>query len=144
MSNSNREVALAWFEQAWNAGDESAIDRLMAPSAKFHGLPIADAPPIIGPAAFKPLFREFRQAFPDLNIQLLRIVCEGDLVASHCLVSGTHTGAGPGPSVQATGLPIRFFGMAFAVVQNGQIQEGWNCFDFSSMYQQLGVAPPTS
>ena len=144
MSITNREVATAWFEKVWNAGDESAIDRLMAPGAKFHGLPTADAPPIIGPAAFKPLFREFRVAFPDLKIKLLRIVCEDSLVASHCLVSGTHTGAGPGPNVLATGMPIRFFGMAFAFVENGQIQEGWNCFDFSSMYQQLGVAPPTS
>jgi len=99
MSISNREVALAWFEQVWNAGDEAQIDRLMAPGARFHGLPSADAEPIVGPAAFKPLFRAFRQAFPDMRIELLHIACEGRFVATHCLVTGSHTGSGPGPEV---------------------------------------------
>lgn len=139
MSISNREVALAWFEQVWNAGDEAQIDRLMAPGARFHGLPSADAEPIVGPAAFKPLFRAFRQAFPDMRIELLHIACEGRFVATHCLVTGSHTGSGPGPEVLATGRTIKFVGMAFAAIENGQIQEGWNCFDFTSMNQQLGL-----
>ena len=33
-------------------------------------------------------------------------------------------------------------GMAIAVIRDGQIQEGWNCFDFMSLYQQVGMLPP--
>ena len=31
-----------------------------------------------------------------------------------------------------------------ARVENGQIAEGWNCFDFLSLYQQLGLLPALS
>lgn len=140
MSNSNREIVTSWFEQVWNAGNESAIDRLMAPSAKFHGLPSPDGGPVVGPAAFKPFFQAFRDAFPDIRIHILRTVCEGDLVACHCSVAATHKGRGLG--VEATGAPIKIYGMAMAVLRDGQIQEGWNCFDFMSLYQQVGMLPP--
>jgi hypothetical protein len=31
--------------------------------------------------------------------------------------------------------------MGIARVQNGKIVEGWNCFDFMSLYQQVGLLP---
>src|SRR6516225_4561645 len=127
MSNANREVVTSWFEQVWNAGDESAIDRLMAPTATFHGLASPDGKPIIGPAAFKPFFLAFRQAFPDIKVRVLRTVCEGNQVASYCQVTGTHRGDGLGAA--ATGSAMDIQGMVMAVIEDGQIQEGWNCFD---------------
>lgn len=41
-------------------------------------------------------------------------------------------------------LLIAFWGMTFVRVQDGRIIEGWNCFDFLSMYQQVGwvTTPP--
>ena len=36
------------------------------------------------------------------------------------------------------GRPVDFWGMVMARVRDGQLAEGWNCFDFLSMYQQLG------
>src|SRR4051812_39267339 len=112
----------------------------MAPAAKFYGLPTPDGGPVVGPAAFKPFFQAFRDAFPDITIRILRTVCEGDLVACHCGVTGTHKGRGLG--VEATGAPIEIYGMAMAVIRDGQIHEGWNCFDFMSLYQQVGMLPP--
>jgi len=34
--------------------------------------------------------------------------------------------------------PVEFWGVTIARVANGQLVEGWNVFDFLSMYQQLG------
>lgn len=138
MSNANREVVATWFEQVWNAGDETAIDRLMAPGATFHGL-TPNAAPVVGPAAYKPFVQAYRQAFPDVQIRILRMVCEGDQVACHCMVTGTHTG--PGIGVQASGSPMKMEGMAIATIRDGQVQEAWNCFDFMSLYQQVGMLP---
>ena len=89
MSNPNGELARSWFEQVWNAGDEGAIDRLMAASAKLHGLPAPDGGPVVGPAGFRPFYHAFRAAFPDLRVRVLRTICEGDMVACHCVVTGT-------------------------------------------------------
>jgi len=60
----NRELVTAWFDQVWNKGDEDAIDRMMAPDTKFHGL-LPDGSPVVGPDGFKPFYRQMRQAFPD-------------------------------------------------------------------------------
>lgn len=139
MSTANREIVAAWFDQVWNAGDETAIGRLMAPAAKFHGLPSSDGAPIVGPAAFKPFVQTFREAFPDIKISILRTVCEGDLVAAHCVVTGTHKGSSLG--MQATGRPISIYGMGMAIIRDAQIQESWNYFDFMSLYQQVGALP---
>jgi predicted ester cyclase len=43
--------------------------------------------------------------------------------------------------VDATGSAMEISGMVMAVIEDGQIQEGWNCFDFMSLYQQVGMLP---
>jgi len=134
------EFVHSWFGEVWNNGDDTAIDRLMAPHAKFHGLPSSDGGPIVGPKVFKPFFQSFRLAFPDIHVSVDRVVCEGELVAAHCHVTGTHLGNGLG--VAATSAPIDLWGMCMARVRDGQIQEGWNSFDFLTLYQQIGLLPP--
>src|SRR6058998_652753 len=46
-----------------------------------------------GREGFKRLFRMFIAAFPDLSFQNEHMVAEGDLVASHNLMRGTHRGS---------------------------------------------------
>lgn len=122
----------AWFHEVWDLGDESAIDRLMAPDGAVDGL----GTPIRGPEEFKPYFRTMRNALGDLEVKVLRTVVQGDLVAAHCHVVARHVGdALGGPP---TGKPVEFFGMTIVRVAGGKLVEGWNCFDFLTMYQQLG------
>jgi len=129
------EVSRQWYEEMWNGRREELIDLLMAQDAVAHGL---GAQPIHGAAGFKPFYRSFLAGVPDLKLQILRMVSEGDIVATHIHATGTHTGDAFGP---ATGNPIEFEGMIFARVKNGQIVEGWNCIDFLTFYQQLGRVP---
>jgi predicted ester cyclase len=139
MTGSPEEFVRAWFQEIWNDGDDTAIDRLMAPQAQFHGLPSPGGGPIIGPAAFKPFFKTFRGAIPNIHVRVVRIVTEGEMVAAHCHVTGAHLGAGLG--IEPTSAPVDFWGMCMARVRDGQIQEGWNSFDFLSLYQQIGLVP---
>jgi steroid delta-isomerase-like uncharacterized protein len=135
----NDRFAREWFEQVWNQQREDAIDRMMAAHAVIHDL--APTGPMKGPADFKPFYRRFLQAFPDMRVDVLRTVSEGDLVAVHCRVSATHTGDALGPA--ATNRKASISGIAIARVQNDQLVEGWNCFDFLSLYQQLGLVAAT-
>ena len=137
MSASPSEVLRSWFARVWNEGDESAIDELYAPTAVAHGLPAADIP---GPEGFKPFYRAFRSAFPNINIEVTHAVCEGDLCTVHCRVTATNTGRFM--DAEPTSRSVEFTGMTMARVVNGQIVEGWNSYDFLSMYHQLGVPPP--
>jgi predicted SnoaL-like aldol condensation-catalyzing enzyme len=141
MTATPAEFVHSWFQEIWNDGDERAIDRLMAPRAVFHGLPSPDGRPIVGPAEFKPFFQSFRQAFPNIRVRVARTVTEGEMVAAHCHVTGAHLGPGPGVGIEPTLAPIDFWGMCMARVRDGQIQEGWNSFDFLSLYQQIRLVP---
>jgi steroid delta-isomerase-like uncharacterized protein len=136
MSLQPEAVMRAWFDEVWCQGRDARIDQLMAADAVAHGLPGGDSR---GASAFRQVFNTFRGAFPDIRIEIERIVAEGDMVTTHCRVTGTHTGEGLG--IQPTGKRVRFEGMTIARVVDGQIREGWNCYDFLTMYQQLGVVP---
>ncbi len=127
-----------WFDNLWNAGDESTLDRLMHANGVVHGLTTPDGEPIRGPQGFAPFYRAFRSAFPDVHIAVEHSVSEGDWTVAHCRVTGTHTGAGLG--MPATGKSVEFCGFALGRMEDGQIVEAHNCFDFLAMYQQIGVA----
>lgn len=132
-------VIRAWFKEVWNEGNESSIDRLFAQDAIAHGLPAADGTPMTGPSAFKPFVRHFRGAFPNMQIEVLRTITEGSFVCAHCRVTGTHSGPGFGPA--PTDTTIDFSGMTIVRVENGTIKEGWNSFDFMSLFQQIRLLP---
>ena len=139
MLSTPSDVLRSWFARVWDAGDESAIDELYAPTAVAHGLPSA---PIPGPEGFKPFAREFRKAFPDIRVEVLHAISDGDTAVVHCRIRATHTG--PLGELAATNRAVNFSGMTLARVANGQIQEGWNFYDFGSLYAQLGIQPPVA
>ena len=135
-------VLRAWFDGVWNRGDESTIDRLMNGETVIHGLPTPDGQPIRGPHNFRPFYQAFRTAFPDISVEILNVVTQGSLAVARCRVTGTQRGALP--ECQATGLPVTFEGFAMCQVDGDRVAAAWNCFDFLSMYKQLGaeISPP--
>jgi steroid delta-isomerase-like uncharacterized protein len=133
-------VIQQWFQEVWNERRSESIDKLMAADAKVHGLA---GEPIIGAAGFKPFHKTLCDSFHNLKIEVVQSIVEGDRVAVVCHVTGRHDGDSLGG--KATGKPIDFWGMTTARVQNGKIVEGWNSYDFLTMYQQVGwVAAPVT
>ena len=135
MPESPDTVMRAWFDELWNQGRSDTIDRLFAADGRAHGLGVT---PIVGRAQFHSFYQGFRQAFPDIQVEVARSVTEGDMVSVHCHVTGTHTGPGFGAP---SGGRVDFWGHCMARVQNGQLVEGWNTFDFLTCYQQMGLLP---
>jgi predicted ester cyclase len=136
MSSTPEAVVRQWFKEVWDEGNEETIDRLMAPDGRIHGLTGLDGPPMIGPAAFKPLFQTFRGALGDLEIVVERTITEGEFCTAYCRVKGRHIG--PHLGGPPTGRPVDFHGMTIARVRDGRLIEGWNVYDFLTMYQQIG------
>jgi len=81
--------------------------------------------------------REERQALPDMQVAVLRIVAEHDLVAVHWTANGTNTHAGMG--LPATGRKIKTSGMTFFRFKNGKITEEWSVWDMYAVLRQAGV-----
>jgi steroid delta-isomerase-like uncharacterized protein len=137
MKSESMEVLHRWFEEVWNQGREEAIDELFAEEGIAHGLLDENGQELQGPAGFKPFFRRFKDAFPDIQITIEDCICEGDQSAARCTVRAKHTGEGLG--IAATNNPVEFTGMCIVRVQDGKIVEAWNNFDFLSLNQQIGV-----
>ena len=81
----------------------------------------------------------FREAFGDLKIDIERIFVDGDICVAHCRVRGRHVGRALGG--EPTRQPVDFQGITITRSKNGMLVEGWNVFDFLTMYQQIGWVP---
>ena len=117
----------------WNEGRADAIDELLADDAVIHGL----GANLQGPAEFKRFHSAYRNAYPDVTIDVDDLVAEGDMVAVRWSAIGTHRGDGLG--FPATGRRAQFTGMVFVRIKEGRLVEGWNNFDQLGMLQQLGI-----
>ncbi len=133
MSNQNREKAIRWFEQGWNARDESVVHELMLPGSIGH----MTSGPIQGPAGFLPIRTEFLKAFPDMTLTVEDTCADENKVVVRWRFDGTHTGNGFGLAPSAKN--ITFVGMSWFRFQNGKIVEGWDGWDAGALFQTLGA-----
>ena len=136
MSAENKALIERWFEEVWNQGHTEAIDEMFSPEGVAHGL----GPDLHGPEGFKTFHATFRQAFPNIRVQVDEMIAEGDKVAYRLTASGTHLGDGLG--FAATSRGVRFLVMGSARIAGGKIVEGWNVLDQMGMLTQLGVLTP--
>jgi predicted ester cyclase len=130
----NTEFIHRWFEKVWNNKSETAVDEMFAEDGVGHGLP---GGPIRGPEAFKVYQRQLLEAYPDLRVEVIDTVVEGDKIAARCRVTGIHQGHSLG--IVATNNPVDFNGMVILHLRDGKIVEAWNEFNFTDMWKQLGV-----
>ena len=136
-TSDNASLIRRWFEEVWNKGREEAIDELFDEKGVAHGLADETGEPLRGTAGFKPFFRRFREAFPEIEVTVEDTVSEGDRVAARCTVRGAHRGDSLG--LAATNRPVEFTGISIVRISDGKIVEAWNNFDVMAMFQQLGA-----
>ena len=125
-----------WFEEVWNKKNEAVIEELLAPNALIYGLGNDPTRASRGPEEFRPFWKAFTSAFPDLQIAVESTISEDDKVVARCAVRGTHTGDGLG--FPPTGKRVHINGIVIATIRDGKLIEGWNSFDFLMLYSQLG------
>jgi len=139
----NKKLIQEWYQQVWNNKNESAIDTYLAKNCIAHGLADENNEEIVGTEKFKLLYRKFIAAFPDIQFNVLQTVNEGNTIAALVEASFSHSGgtfqAYPGKDIAPSGRPVKISGITITVIENGQIQEAWNSFDFLTMYTTLGV-----
>jgi steroid delta-isomerase-like uncharacterized protein len=123
-----------WFDEVWNQKREESIDEMMTEDVIIHGL---GEEPIVGRENFKPFFRSFSSAFPDVHITVEDVLTDGDKMSCRCVVRGTHTGDGLG--FAATNQKVEFTGGGLCHLRDGKFSEVWNEFDFLRMNTQMGI-----
>jgi predicted ester cyclase len=118
-----KEIVIRLIEDVINGGDLDLIDDLYAPGM------VASARRWITP---------FRESFPDVEMEIVELIAEGERVAGRFKCSATNLGGWRGQA--PTGR--RFEGVDevyFFRVVDGRIAEVWGLEDTLSRMRQLGL-----
>lgn len=136
----NKRVARIVFEEVLSRGRVDENEAIYDPAFVAHGVH-RDA----GRAEDRAASKGWREAVPDLRMDIVQMVAECDQVAVHWSASGTNSGAGNG--LPATGRKVAgLWGMTIFRMVDGRIREEWSSFDQYEMLRQLGLlgeAPAT-
>lgn len=134
----NKAVIRKTVEEIWNKGNVSLIPEQIAPDYVAHN---AGMPDYRGQDGFREMVTGMRAAFPDLHYAIDNLVCEGDKVVCSCTITGTNTGAMMG--VPPTGKKMSVKHTYISTVKDGKSVETWALADRLSIFQQLGITPPS-
>ena len=133
----NKELVRRLCEQGFNAGDLDLVDQLVSPDVVTHNPIILDAP--TGPDSIRGGIEMLRRSFPDLHVEVLDLIAEGDRVAAFLRMSGTNMGDyRRGGATNRRGSLRAFFVWRVA---NGRLVESWGVADRFELLQQLGIIP---
>ena len=126
------------FLAAFTDGDTATAQQLLAPDFINHDPP---ALPGVGQerAGVLTAIRYLHNAFENARAELVCIVADGDRVAVHDRLKGTHRGDFLG--LAPTGREIRVDFMHFFRLLDGRIVERRGVVDTAAMRRQLGAAP---
>jgi steroid delta-isomerase-like uncharacterized protein len=123
------------FEEGLNVGNVDVFDETHAEDCVWHG---PGGRELRGRAAVKEMVSGYIEAFPDMRMTIQHEVAEGNQLAIHWRVTGTHNG--PLGDSPATGKKIQIDGYIIARFERGKIVEEFELFDELAMLQQLGLA----
>jgi predicted ester cyclase len=117
----NKRVVARAIAEVINGGDLDAVDQLYAPEIA---------------AAARQWVAPFRTAFPDVRMDTVALVAEGDTVVGQFRCSGTHTGSWMGRP--PTGRAFRDVREVYwFTVRDGRIADWWGLEDNDDRRRQL-------
>jgi steroid delta-isomerase-like uncharacterized protein len=123
------------FEDVMNARDADAVAALFTPDFVDHAPWPGQSGDVAG---FRAGLADMVAAFPDLRVDVHRVVANGDMLAWHFAISGSHLG--PFMGAEPTGRSFRVEAMDMLRLEDGRIAEHWGLMDSASMAEQLSLA----
>ena len=134
-TEANKAIARREVEEFESQGTPVVADEVLAPDYRLHfpGFPPLDRD------GHKQMIAAFHAAFPDMRIELEAQVAEGDRVANHIVMHGTHQG--PFQGIPASGKTVTVRGMNLMRLAGGRIVELWGYLDTLGLMQQIGAIP---
>jgi predicted ester cyclase len=133
----NKTVVRRLADEGFRDADLTAPHRYVSPEMIDHN-PFPGQPP--GPEGVSGVVSMFYTAFPDARFTNEHIFGEGELVADHWHMEGTHTG--PFMGMPPTNKHVTVSGIELFRVKDGKIVERWAQVDQLGLMRQLGVVPP--
>ena len=124
MSQADKDVVRRWVDEMVNRGRPEIADDVCSPELAERA---------------KEWVAPFRTSFPDVHMQVVTLVAEGDQVVGRFTCSGTHRG--PWLGHPPTGRRFEDVDeVYFATLLDGRIVEVWGIEDTPERLRQLGLA----
>ena len=124
MTEANKVVVRRLVDEVFNGGHLEVIDELYAPALA---------------GAAKRWIAPFRASFPDVHMEIVELIAEGDKVVGRFTCSATHLGEWLGQA--PTGRRFeRVDEVAIFRLRDGKIADAWSLEDTLGRLQQLGLA----
>lgn len=132
MSSDPKAITSRFYEILNNWTPDGA-DEVCAPDMRGHAGAGATR------AEFKQSFESFLAAFPDMQVDMRHVVCEGDLVSTWLSWQATHKGDFAG--VPGSGRSVKFAAWDLLRVKDGRIVELTQYCDLFTLMNQIGALP---
>lgn len=140
-AESNKELCRRFIQKVFNEGELSLIGEFMSPDVVNHELAdsLGDTKPTQGHNIdwVTDLVYLYRQALPDLHVEIENQIAEGDMVVTCLRARGTQTNALM--TIEASGNKVDISGIRVDRVAAGKIVESWFHLDALGMLRQLGA-----
>jgi steroid delta-isomerase-like uncharacterized protein len=133
----NKALFRRYVEEGWAKGNVEVAYEVFADRYVSHQPDGSEVER--GPDDVEQFLRQYRQAFPDLQITIEDQIAEGDKVVTRWSSRGTHDGEFRG--IAPTGNEVRLTGIGIFRFSDGKVVESWDNFDQLGMMRQLGVIP---
>jgi predicted ester cyclase len=131
--------AIKRLADAYNTQNLDVLDEVLASDLVSHTPGSDMLPP--GIEGIKAGHQMSMTGFPDKHEEILDIFEEGDLVVSHCRMTGTNTGGLPWFGVEANDKPVDVRWIQISRFEDGRVKETWAQMDLPTMMVQLGAMP---
>jgi steroid delta-isomerase-like uncharacterized protein len=136
-AEANKALFRRYVEEGWAKGNVAVADEVFADRYAAHQPDGSEEER--GPEDVKQFLRQYREAFPDLQITIEDQIAEGDKVVTRWSSRGTHRGEFR--SITPTGNQVRLTGIGIFRFSDGKVVESWDNFDQLGMLRQLGAIP---
>ena len=130
----NRVLLRRYVEEVWDNQNLAAVDDFLSPNYKRHRSPTM-AP--LNRQEQKQLLMRFRQAFPDIQLEVEEVLSEDNRIAFRSTIRATHQGELLG--IEPTGKQITVGLVDVIHIEDGQFVEQWGGPDMLDLVQQLGA-----
>lgn len=122
--------------------DLDFVDETYADDVVVHMVRAGDDDPVASRDDVKTVYRDWLDAFPDLEIEVHATVAQDDVVMQHFTFHGTHEGAFRG--IEPTGKEIAVDGFHMRRVEDGEVVEMASIASMADLIAQLDLEYPLS
>jgi steroid delta-isomerase-like uncharacterized protein len=129
--NEAESLALTFSNKIWNERDLDYVQESFSPNCKIHS-PLGEYQ---SPKQMLEIIQTWFKAFPDLIVNHLTPITEGNRVAIQWQAQGTHKGAFQG--IEPTDKPIHYNGVTIYEIQDGKISQYWAYVNVHTLLKQI-------